>query len=99
MEVRWERYGNQGRFEANDREPWDISGGQRCEIASMIYKAWLMGNRGVSTSQLREEGIGYTRPSNCFNDNDQWQEYIQYENRLWSLKADPRPRRKAITKE
>ncbi|WP_422472603.1 hypothetical protein [Endozoicomonas sp. ALB032] len=94
VEVRWECYDNQGRFEADNREPWDISGGQRCKVASMIYDAWLMGNRGVTTSQLREEGIGYTRPSNCFNDSDLWQEYIQYENRLWSLKAPPRSRRK-----
>ena len=96
LEVQWKCYGNQGRFEASDRRPWDIRGGQRCTVASMIYDAWLMGNRGVTTEQLREEGIGYTRPSNCFNDGDHWEEYILYEKRLWSLKAHPRPRRKTI---
>ncbi|WP_257291730.1 hypothetical protein [Endozoicomonas sp. ONNA1] len=97
LEVEWEYYGSQGRFEASGCEPWDIRGGQRCKVANMIYDAWLAGNRGVTTEQIKEEGISYTHPRNCFNDSDQWEDYIQYENRLWSLKAEPRSRRAGVS--
>ncbi len=97
LEVQWEYYGSQGRFEASDREPWDIRGGQRCKVASMIYDAWLAGNRGVTTDQIREEGISYTHPRNCFNDSSQWEDYVQYEGKLWRLKAEPRSRRSAVS--
>ncbi|WP_419835289.1 hypothetical protein [Endozoicomonas atrinae] len=97
LEVRWESHGSNGQFESEGLDPWEVRGGQRCKVASMIYDAWLVGNRGVSTEEIREEGISYTHPRNCFNDSNRWEDYIKYDSKVWSLKATPRSRRHTVT--
>ncbi|MCW7551788.1 hypothetical protein NX722_03865 [Endozoicomonas gorgoniicola] len=94
LEVRWECYGIQGRFKADNREPWDIRGEKRCGVTSLIYDAWLAGNAGITTDQLNEEGFKVTHPGNCYNDH-RWKDYIRYENKLWSIKAERLTRRRS----
>ncbi|WP_422137667.1 hypothetical protein [Endozoicomonas sp. ALC020] len=93
LEVQWSVQGLVGRFEADDREPWDIRGEKRCTVTTLIYDAWLAGSRGVTTEQLNEEGFRVTHPGNCYND-DRWKDYICYENKLWSIRAVRLTRRK-----
>ncbi len=91
-EISFEDYGSSAQLAAEGRSTWSINGRQRCKVARMIYEAWMIGNRGVSNDQLREEGISYTHPKNCYNKGSEWEQYIHFENQIWSLKAKPRPR-------
>ncbi|WP_066018279.1 hypothetical protein [Endozoicomonas atrinae] len=86
-------YGSNAVMHADERPAWHVTGEKRCHVLRLIYQAWADGNKGVSTSQLQAEGINFTHPQNCFND-DIWPNYINYEKKLWTLKAPPQSRRK-----